>query len=148
MLARLANPYWSPDHPTKYALNCEGEFGPGAEFKTNSQFRPAWNIFWAMSHQLNTPKQVAELNIDLMHKVIEDAIAVSRVNLTLDGVRFSLAQLSLLMGHQEFVELMARELNQLHTERSRELLDGLEPSSLLTAMGRRLLTEKDESEQP
>lgn len=99
MLARLENPYWSPVHPTKYALNCEGDYGPGVEFRTNPHFRPAWNIFWAMSYKLNTPKQVAKLNVDLMHKVIEAAVAVSRINITVAGTRFSVGQLSLLMPH-------------------------------------------------
>lgn len=138
MLARLENPYWSPEHPTKYALNCEGDYGPGVEFKTNPHFRPAWNIFWAMSYKLKTPKQVAKLNVDLMRKVIEAAIAVSRINITIDGTRFSLAQLSLLMPHQDFMACISGEVKQLYTDRAHDLLGGLEPTSLIAVLGKRM----------
>lgn len=146
MLARLENPYWSPEHPTKYTSNCEGDFGPGVEFKTKPHFRSAWNIFWAMSYKLNTPKQVAKLNVDLMCKVIDAAIAVSRINITIDGTRFSVGQLSLLMSHSDFMDCLSREVKQLHTDRAHELLGGLEPTSLVAVLGRRMENPKTKSE--
>lgn len=138
MLARLENPYWSPQHPTMYVMNCEGDYGPGVEFKTNHQFRFAWNIFWAMSYKLNTPKQVAKLNVDLMHKVIEAAIAVSRISISVEGTSFSIGQLSLLMSHCDFMDCIASEVKQLYTDSAHELLGGLEPESLLAVLGRRI----------
>lgn len=142
MLARLENPYWSPEHPTMYVMNCEGDYGPGVEFKTNAQFRSAWNVFWAMSYKLNMPKQVAKLNVELMHKVIEAAVAVSRINITVAGTRFSVGQLSLLMPHGEFMDCIAREVKQLYTDRAHELLGGLDPTSLIAVLGKRMENPK------
>lgn len=145
MLNRLANPFWSPLHPSSYALNCEGRYGPGAEFDADPKLRAAWNIFWAMSHKITSPKQVEKLNIPLMRKVIVAAIAVSRIRVRIEGIDYSVGQLSMLMNHPEFLQLLEREIHQLDREDAKDALSSLEPSTLLTVLGRRLCRPTDSS---
>lgn len=145
MIARLSNPYWSPLHPTKYLQNCEGEFGPGAEFKSRPSFRAAWNIFWAMTYKLTAPAQVEKMNLELMQRVIEAATNLARITLTLEGTQFSLGQLSLLMTHQQFIDLLHREVMQLQGAKAKQLMGELKPAALLSVLGRRLQRSTDES---
>lgn len=142
MMERLANPYWSAQHPSKFSLNCEGWYGPGVEFDTRSEVRSAWNIFWAMSHRLNSPKQLVTLNFEPMQKVIAAAISISQIGIDVDGERFSLGQLSLLMGHPEFMALLMREMKQLFECPARELLNGVDPVAVVAFLGKRLETAK------
>lgn len=81
MAQRLSRPYWSPLHPTQYLCHCEGEFGPGAEFKARAEFKGAWSIFWAMSYKLRTPEQVETMDLKLMRRVISAATNVSRITI-------------------------------------------------------------------
>lgn len=138
MLNRLANPFWSPLHPRAYALNCEGWYGPGVEFAADPTFRKAWNIFWAMSYKINSPKSLEKMNILQMRKVIVASIAVSRIRIQIEGSEFTLGQLSLLMSHDDFWQIVACEIHQLENERAQAALSGLDSETLVSILGRRL----------
>ena len=144
-ITAMLKPFWSPLHPSSYAFNCEGRYGPGAEFDADPKFRAAWNIFWAMSHKITAPKQVEKLNIPLMRKVIIAAVAVSRIRIHIEGVNYTMGQLSLLMTHAEFLRMLEREIKQLDSENAQEALAGLNPTTLLSVLGRRLSAPTDSS---
>lgn len=78
-----------------------------------------------------------------MRKVIVAAIAVSRIRVHIDGTDYTVGQLSMLMNHPEFLQLLEREIHQLDREDAKDALSSLEPSTLLTVLGRRLSRPTD-----
>ena len=145
MLARLADPYWSSHHPAKIVRNCEGKCGPGAEFKSSAQVRMAWNIYWELAYKLKTTEEVRRLNHKIMQREIKSAVNIACVSIVVDGTRFSLGQLGMLLEHESFMQLLKNEEKQLYAARAQESLDGVEPGKLLTSLQKRLQANADES---
>lgn len=80
-----------------------------------------------------------------MGKAIVAAIAVSRISIQLDRVDYTLGELSLLMSHAEFLQVLEGEIHQLENDNNQDGIAGLNPTTLVSVLRRRLSRSTDES---